>query len=334
LGTGLIESAVRAGIPCFLTPTDFWAICPTGQLVLGDGKLCSGPSAYAGNCVKHFAQSTKKGLVGKVAQWMPTGSADLLVRLTQAEIMPHYPHQIEVKAIGSRLAKNISRLNQLSKIISPNSFMTEKLIQYGVLPNLIVQSAFGIDVPGLNAKVLHRSPRHPFRVGYIGTLAPHKGCHVLIDAFKALPHGRAVLKIYGNMEDLPDYSAELKRLANNNDAIEFCGTFHNSKIDDVFAELDVLVVPSLWYENTPLVVYSAQAACCPVIASDFPGISEVIKDQVNGLLFEAGNLEALTNQLSKLIDELGLVTRLSINSVQPKSTVIYVDELLSIWVDK
>ncbi len=333
LGTGLIDCAVHANIPCFMTLTDFWVICSTGQLMLSDGNLCSGPSTYAGNCVKHFAQSSKNGPVSKLAQWLPVVFADMLVRLSQAKIMPPYPLQVEVKAIGSRLPINIARLNQLSKIVSPNSFMTEKLVQHGVLPNLIVQLTFGIDVPEIASKVLRHTVRQPFRVGYIGTLAPHKGCHVLIEAFKALPHGQAVLKIYGNMEDLPDYSSELKRLADNNDAIEFCGTFHNSKIGEVIADLDVLVVPSLWYENTPLVVYSAQAAGCPVIASDFPGLSVVIKDQINGLLFEAGNVKALTQQLSRFIDEPSLVSQLSINSMQPKTTAIYVDELLNIWMN-
>ena len=137
--------------------------------------------------------------------------------------------------------------------------------------------------------------------------------------------------IYGKMEDFPEYSGDLKRLADNNDAIEFCGTFHNSKIGEVLADLDVLVIPSLWYENTPLIVYSAQAARCPVVASDFPGISEVIRDQVNGLLFEAGNPAKLAEQLSRFINEPALAERLSINSQKPKSTAVYVDEMLRIW---
>jgi glycosyltransferase involved in cell wall biosynthesis len=331
LGTGLIEHAVRTGIPAFMTPTDFWAICPTGQLVLYDGSLCRGPSAYAGNCVKHLAQRTQKGLIGKAAKWLPTVGADLLVRLTQAGVLPSYPHRAEVKVISSRLGINIARLNQLNGIFSPSRFMTELLVRYGVSPHRIIQSAFGIDVIESDTNVPRLPPRQPFRVGYIGTLAQYKGCHVLIDAFKVLPPGRAVLKIYGNMEDFPEYSSELKRLAGNHRAIEFCGVFPNSKIAEVLAELDVLVVPSLWYENTPLVLYSAQAARCPVVASDFPAISEVIRDEVNGLLFEAGNVAALVKQLSRLIDEPDLAARLSANSQQPKSTATYVDELLSIW---
>lgn len=331
LGTGLIEQAVQAGIPCFMTPTDFWALCPTGQLVLGNGSLCSGPSAYAGNCVKHLAQSTQRGLFRIIASLLPTFGAYLVARLTQKKVLPAYPKREEVAAIVSRLGINIARLNQLSRLVVPNGFMSALLIRHGVLPNLIIQSAYGIDVTSSEGVERRSLPQHPLQVGFIGTPAPHKGCHVLIKAIKALPRGRAVLKIYGSMEDFPEYSRELKHLADNSDAIEFCGTFHNSKIGEVLASLDVLVVPSLWYENTPLVVYSAQAARCPVVASDFPGFSEVIRDEVNGLLFEAGNAEALAKQLSRLMDEPELATRLSSNSQPPKSTATYVDELLRIW---
>lgn len=331
LGTGLIDHAVKSDIPCFMTPTDFWTICPTGQLLCFNGCLCSGPSGYSGNCVKHFAQCNQGGLIRMIAKWLPTAVADWCVRLTQNSLLPYYPQREEVLSMASRLDGIIARLNQLRGIIVPNGFIGEILMRHGVSPRLISQASFGIDVQAGDGFERRLIPRHPLRVGFIGTPAPHKGCHVLIEAFKTLPRGCAVLKIYGNMQDFPEYSTRLKLLADHSDAIEFCGTFHNSKIGEVLDNLDVLVVPSLWYENTPLVVYSAQAAHCPIVASNFPGISEVIRDQVNGLLFEAGNAEALAKQLMRLINESGLAERLSANSQKPKSTALYVDELLSIW---
>lgn len=331
LGTGLIETAVRAGTRCFMTPTDFWTICPTGQLVLANGHVCSGPSVFAGNCVKHFAQRSQKGVVGKVANWLPSSVVDFLVRLSKNGVLPVYPQRIEVIAVASRLGVNIARLNQLNGLVVPNEFMGKVLIQHGVLPRLVIQSAFGIDLVTSGATERRLAKRNPLRVGYIGTLAPHKGCHVLIDAFKGLPHDEALLRIYGDVEQFPSYFAELKRLADNRGAIEFCGTFHNSKIGEILANLDVLVVPSLWYENTPLVIYSAQAALCPVVASDFPGMSSVIGDGVNGLLFDPGNARELANALSRLVNEPDLAARLSNNSKVPKTTAAYVDELLSIW---
>lgn len=331
LGTGLIDRAVRAGIPRFMTPTDFWAICPTSQLVCSNDSVCSGPSAHAGNCVKHFAQGSRKRMIRIIAKWLPVAAADWLVRLTQKGVLPYCPQRKEVMAVVSRLGANVARLNQLNGLIVPNGFMRDILIRHGVSPRLINQSAFGIDVTSSEGVKRRSTPRPPLRVGFIGTLAPHKGCHVLIEAFQVLARGRAVLKIYGSSEELPEYWSKLELLAANNEAIEFCGTFHNSKIGEVLADLDVLVVPSLWYENTPLVIYSAQAAHCPVVASDFPGISEVVHDQVNGLLFEAGNSAGLAKQLSRLINEPDLAEQLSVNAQPPKSTAHYVDEMLSIW---
>ncbi len=331
LGSGLIEHAAQSHIPAFMTPTDFWSVCITGQLILCDGSKCLGPSAYAGNCMKHFAQSTQTGLAAKLAEWLPTAWADLLVYLTQAGVLPAYRYSDEVRAISARLGINITRLNRLRGIASPNRFMTELLVRHGVSPQLITQCAFGIDVPENEASISRLPPRRPFRVGFIGSLTHLKGCHILIKAFKTLPEGRAKLKIYGNMEIFPEYSDELQRLAGDDVDIEFCGVFDNSKIAEVMLDLDVLVVPSLWYENTPLVIYSAQASRCPVVASDFPGISEVIEDEVNGLLFKPGDVATLAKQLSRLIDEPDLALRLSSNAQQPKSTINYVDELLGIW---
>jgi glycosyltransferase involved in cell wall biosynthesis len=329
LGTGLIEQAVKIGIPAFMTPTDFWAICATAQLLLCNGCVCLGPSRYSGNCVKHFVQQTRKGLLGKLVRYLPTQLVDYLVRLTQIGVMPPYPHQIEVKAASNRLGVNIARLNQLNRIISPTSLMTERLIHYGISPQRIVQSAFGIDITTTDSIRLARQT--PLRIGFIGTLAQHKGCHILIEAFKVLTTGLAVLNIYGNLLDFPDYISRLKQLAGDHTDIVFCGTFPNNQIAEVFADIDVLVVPSLWYENTPLVIYSAQAARCPVVASDFAGLADVIHHEDNGLLFQAGDVADLTKQLCRLIDEPHLLEQLSIQARPPKSTNTYVNELLAIW---
>lgn len=331
LGSGLIDSAVKAGVPCFMTPTDFWPICPTGQLVFNDGTFCSGPSANAGNCVKHFAQSTQGGLAGRVAELLPIAAFGFLAGLTKKGLVPAYPQRNEVIATTSRLGTNVARLNKLKALIVPNVFMGDLLVGCGVAPDLIIQSAFGVDINADEFVEPRSTIRSPLQVGFIGTLAAHKGCRVLIDAFKLLPAGQINLKIYGGMDEHPEYSSMLKMLAGDLAGIEFCGTFHNSTIASVLADIDVLVVPSLWYENTPLVVYSAQAAHCPVVASDLPGISVVIQDEVNGLLFTAGNSDQLARQLVRLINEPELIANLSDNAKQPKSIVSYVDELLDIW---
>lgn len=331
LGTGLIDEAVAAGIPAYLTPTDFWAICNTAQMVLYNGQSCGGPNPYAGNCIKHLVQLKKGGLFASIVDWIPEICMEGLGYLAKNQLLPKSGYGQEVAALSIRLETNIARFNRLQAIVAPNRFMRDILIRYGVKPQLIIESAYGIDDAKDNLSRIRKAARQPLRIGYIGTLVPHKGCHILLQAFNALPAGQAVLSIYGNMNDFPDYTAELKSIAGDRHDVEFRGVFPNSVISEVMAELDVLVVPSLWYENTPLVVYSAQAAGCPVVASNCPGISGFIHDGENGLLFEAGNVESLTYRLSQLVNEPALTGSLSANAKHPKPTSVYVDELLVIW---
>jgi len=332
LGTGLIERAVEAGIPSFMTPTDFWVICPMGQLLLDDGRLCTGPSIHAGNCLKHFARITQKGVLGKVVEFLPTSWVDQIARLTKNGVLPIYPKHDEVVALANRIPVNVMRLNKLSGIIAPNEFMRDFLVMYGVAAHLITVAAFGVDVTEPVIENGQRiEQRSPLRIAFIGTLAPHKGCHVLIEAFRMLTNESATLKIYGRLDDFPDYARSLEKLADKHTLISFCGTFPNSEIGQIFADIDVLIVPSLWYENTPLIIYSAQAAHCPVIASNLPGLAAVVQDKVNGLLFEPNNSIDLAHQIQLLINENGLLQRLSTDSSSPKNSKMYVNELLNLW---
>jgi glycosyltransferase involved in cell wall biosynthesis len=331
LGVGLIDCAARAGIARFMTPTDFWLVCPTAQLLLGDGSFCAGPSAHGGNCLKHFAQNTQAGMVGRIARWLPDVGADLLIQLTQQGLLPVYPKRAEVIAIAGRLPNNLARLNRLDGIIVPNKFMGDLLLRFGVPPEKVIEAAFGIDITPTPAVARSRIAGQALRIGFIGTLASYKGCHVVVDAFNRLPTAHATLQIYGREDEFPDYASKLRDNARNDPRIAFRGTFPNADIAQVFEALDVLVVPSLWYENTPLVVYSAQAAGCPIIASDLPGLSAVIEHDDNGLLFTAGESAELARQLLRLLEEDGLLRRLSANARPPKSTERYVDELLAIW---
>lgn len=332
LGAALMDVAFTAAIPAFYTPTDFWAICPTSQLLLSHGVMCPGPGPHGGNCVKHVACLTRGAMTRRVLAWVPDAVAEVAVNLTARGCLPPYRYHGEVAALSSRKTFIGARLNALQGIVSPTRLMTQLLVDNGVSPERIVQSAYGIDTSSFE-QLRERTTvePHPVTIGFIGTLAQHKGCHVVLQALAQMPSLPVRLKVYGRSTDFPDYYAHLSALASGDARIEFCGSFPNSAIADVIAGLDLLVVPSVWYENTPLVIYSALAGKCPVAASDLPGMAEAVTHDVNGLLFAAGDAKALALQLRRVLDEPDLLPRLRQHCRPPKSAQAYVQELLDLY---
>ena len=178
---------------------------------------------------------------------------------------------------------------------------------------------------------VHQAAGRELRLGFIGTLSDHKGAHVLIEAVRLLAGAPLEVDIYGATDQFPAYMARLRGLAAEDQRITFRGTFDNGDIGDVMSSLDALVIPSLWRENTPLVLYSAQMARLPVIASDVEGIAEVVDHGVNGLLFRMGDAQGLASIIRRVLDEKDLLRRLSAAAKTPKSIAEYTDELLAVY---
>ncbi|MDY0390580.1 MAG: glycosyltransferase family 4 protein [Desulfobulbus oligotrophicus] len=336
LSAAIIDITADMNIPTYFTPTDFWSICPLNLLMLDDGTSCKGPDRLAVNCVRHVAMRyhRKRGLgwIEKFAKAAPDSLANLAVTVVQKGWLPRrLPFVNEISALSKRSSYLISRLNMLNGIFSPTTLMTDVLIRNGVRPELIHQHMYGINIDSYQSRLRSRTAETACTFAFIGSLLKHKGCHILVQAVRLLAPNDFHLKIYGNPTDSPDYYHTLLELAGDSPYIEFCGTFPNTQIAEVLDEIDTLVVPSIWFENAPLVIHSALAAGCPVVASDFPGMSEVIHNEENGLLFEPDNAEDLAAKLRRLLDEHNLLEKLSSNCRKPKSIAEYVDEILTLY---
>ena len=98
------------------------------------------------------------------------------------------------------------------------------------------------------------------------------------------------------------------------DNIIFKGSYDNNNINQVLSEIDVLIVPSTWLENSPLVIQEAFLAGIPVVTSDIGGMKELVTDNVNGFLFEAGNTKSLKECLLKIINNPTLLNDLSVSN--------------------
>jgi glycosyltransferase involved in cell wall biosynthesis len=183
-------------------------------------------------------------------------------------------------------------------LIAPSRFLIQQYTEAGFAAGRFLYLENGIDVERIQRYPRRPSPDGKLRFTYLGSLAWQKGVHVLVEAFKGIPPDAAVLKIYGDPTVFPDYSGQLKEIADPLNT-HFEGPVPNEQVGRVLAETDVLVVPSLWYENSPVVIQEAFAAGVPVIASDIGALREKVRSRE--WQFAAGNISELRTLVSELI---------------------------------
>lgn len=313
LSVNTISVAKQLGFPVIVTLHDFWFLCPRITLLKPTGEICTVPENVA-ECAWCLATEQRRfrwpeefsrGAVGVMVQHLlglPFGD----------RLLGIYP---DVDVLAERRELLLKKLNQADVILSPSEFLRSLYIKQGVAPDKILYSRVGLEtnhwLPLSNSSKKGESPE--LRISYIGQVSPHKGVHLLLQAFNRLDFSQrsGQLKIYGGLTAFPEYVEELKRIANGNPAIEFVGRFDNSRVAEIMSETDVTVVPSVWYENSPIAIMEALTTGTPVVATNLGGMAELVQHEVNGLLFKVGDVNDLTRQLQRLLDEADLVPTLA-----------------------
>lgn len=329
LSLGAIGLCRDMNIPVFLTVTDFWYICVLHSLLLPDGKICDGPRLKGANCLRHVAATTEAGSPSRFLKFMPDILTGFLLFLLEK-----FPRRLFGRiGFAQNLARREPMINHAMtlarKVFVPAPSTLALFVRRGFSTDNFRVLPFGITDHGYKFRKRRAvGPRPTF--GFIGSLAPHKGCHVLIRAMRRLPADVPVhLKIYGNVpSDQLRFAENLHSLAGKDRRIEFAGTFDNSEFPAVLDSLDAVVIPSLWHENMPLVLLSAQAAGCPVIASDVGGLSDVLTHEENGLLVTPGSEAQLAGAIARLAGDAALLERLSLAARKPPDIGAYTEQLL------
>jgi glycosyltransferase involved in cell wall biosynthesis len=243
-----------------------------------------------------------------------------------------YPRMALVRTMLARTELLRERFNAVDAILAPTTFMHRMLTANGIDPNLVIVSPYGVDTSSFRNAKSPRSELGGLRLGYIGAINAAKGLKVLLAAFKKLPgDGKVTLRICGDLRGYPDYALEAYAQAGGDPRINFAGSFPNEKMAAELGKIDALVVPSTWYENAPLVMYSALAAGIPVVASNLGGMTGLVRHEENGLLFEPGDPEDLARQLERLMNEPGLLAELGKNAGDVRTVEDSVDEMLELY---
>ncbi len=324
----MITVCRQMGIPAVYTATDFWPVCPLTQLQLPNGSICHGPDERADNCIHHRVQVTRR-IAFRTLRWIPRPLFSAAIRKFESWF-PSTRLSWWISAARERAAFLRRELGELDRILVPTEHMKQLLMENGFPADRLQVLSYGTETETLTWRV--RTVTDIFRVGFVGTMAEHKGAHILVEALRSIPSGQNIqLSLYGNLDESPGYRRRLLELAGKDSRIVFAGSFSTDVLGPVVDSFDVLVVPSMWIENTPLIVHAAQASGCPVIGSDVAGIREIIQHERNGLLFPMGSVAALRQLLLRLNSQPELLTRLSRESRPIKSIKQHGSELLAIY---
>ena len=330
LSSSVIPVFKEFGVPLVYTATDFWTFCPVIDLRRHDGVMCRGPELS--HCIRCIASRHHGTRMKATVERMPDAALKVAGVLSRTPLRRTSHSLRQVWAIDERPGHVREKMEQVDHIIVYTRLMQDLLLANGIGEGKIEVSPYGIDTSRISALPRNRNLPPPLRVGFIGTLAPHKGCDLLIRAFRSLPSElEATLDIHGNLHRFKPFVKELRKLAEGDGRVNFAGPFQRESVGRILSELDVLVVPSRWYENQPGVILEAFAAGMPVVATDLGGMSEFVQHEKNGLLFELENVADLARQLRRLGEEPGLLERLRAGIGSVKTVEDNVDELEALY---
>lgn len=179
-------------------------------------------------------------------------------------------------------------------VISPSKFILDMHLEYGFFKNAKqVVLPLGVE---LNNTEKSKKKYSIIDILYVGGLSKHKGVHILIKAFKEIKNKNMRLHILGSGAD----TDEFKKIATDS-RIVFHGFKTGEELMVFYKKANVVVVPSICYDNSPMVIYESFMNGTPVIGSRIGGIPELVEDGYNGFLFEAGNVDELKSKLEELM---------------------------------
>jgi len=321
LSTSCIQEATRRGIPVVMTLHDYWLICQRGRFLKPDLAQCSGQTDEG--CARCFVHLLSDRLAPTYRRLKPLLSSqswirDALRRFHGRYVAVRPPSSQAVQQVHQRMTHVREVCGEVSLFLAPSRFLRDQFLAFGIPAEKIVFTECGL--PPLKFEETPRKPGTPPLVfGYIGVVDPVKGVHLLVEAFQPLTG--AELRIYGGEVDYAPYPDRRRFLTQlqSSPYIRMMGRYDNHEVGRILAEVDVVVIPSIWYENAPLVIREAFLARKPVITAAFGGMQEWVQDGVNGLLFRPRDVADLRSKLAQFITDPDLVRRLSHNFPTVKS---------------
>jgi glycosyltransferase involved in cell wall biosynthesis len=227
------------------------------------------------------------------------------------ECFPHVPQQAFY--LRKRLVQ--SHLELVDRFIVPSRFARNRYAQWGLPRHKLVVEPHGWEPRGAPPAPGDDGDERPRnRFAYFGQLNPYKGADVLLEALGLLRDDfDGHLWIFGaNFEIQPAAWRERfdELMSARADMVTFAGRYEREQLAALMGGIDWVIVPSIWWENYPLVIQEAFIHGRPVICSDVGGMAENVTDGENGLHFRVGDSNSLAATMRRAASTPGLWQRL------------------------
>jgi glycosyltransferase involved in cell wall biosynthesis len=226
-----------------------------------------------------------------------------------------------------------SFLEIVDHFISPSEFLKRRYVEWGLPAEKISVIENGQAAPARVApsRVLGKGQRRS-RFGFLGQVSPYKGLHVLLAAIDLLPleiRDEVFVEIHGaNLElQQSSYRDEVQRLHERvKDRVQFFGRYEHSDLPDIMANIDWVVIPSVWWENSPLVIQEAFLHRRPVICSNIGGMAEKVENEKTGFHFRVGSPSHLAATIERVVGGDGLWEK-CVGGIQPPPSIAETSKL-------
>ncbi|MBI4404659.1 MAG: glycosyltransferase [Deltaproteobacteria bacterium] len=319
----LLEEAKRSNIPIVFTPTDFWLICPTYQLL----------NWLDEDCTEHSLSDCVRCLLAERlnASYFPRSRLRSYLEDLETAKKDNPEFENFEKILFERDLYVRSLFSLCDRVLPANSMMKSMLVSRGLIENETPVVPFG--APALINQLFAEKKALPqqskIHVGFIGTVRRSKGLHVLLEAVEKLPRNHPfTFSIYGTVHE-HHYFEQMRLKIRKLPEVHFRGTFPSQEVEKRLSELDLLVIPSIWHENTPLIAYSAMHTKTPVICSDTSGLADAVYGYQGGITFPKGDSAALAGLLLGIIKNPSQIEEWSRRILPVPTTVDYTNSLLA-----
>jgi glycosyltransferase involved in cell wall biosynthesis len=293
--------AARRGIPILYQVQDWWSPCARVNLLDVDWRLCSGPAP------------------AKCSACLPLTGLPPAPLLNQA-----------LYAARGRLTR--AALRQADALVMGSQAIHRSYLDLGWLrpEDRVFVIPYGIERPS-GEKRPRRLPGAPLRFGIIGSILPHKGIHMAFRAFQGVDPAAATLAVWGDPSASRLYTATLAALSSP--AVCLAGRFDEERRSEIFAGLDVLIVPSLGLESFGLVAREALAEGVPVLAARRGALAELFDGQAEpcGALFDPEDPEELRRWIERLAARPEIVAAWAANPPRIKEMDEHAEEIEAVY---